>query len=71
MTTERFRVPEVSCEHCVHAITQEVSALNGVQRVNVALDSKTVTVDHGEQVNIDAIINAIKEAGYDQVVQLS
>ena len=71
MTTEKFRVPEVSCEHCVHAITQEVSAISGVQRVNVALDSKTVTVDHSEQVSTDAIINAIKEAGYDEVAQLS
>ena len=71
MTTERFEVPGVSCQHCINAITKEVSALPGVQRVQVALDNKTVTVDHGEQVSTEAIIAAINEAGYDEVAPLS
>ncbi|KPV53994.1 copper-binding protein [Kouleothrix aurantiaca] len=71
MTTERFQVPDVSCQHCVNAITQEVSALPGVARVQVALDTKTVTVEHGEQVTTDAIIAAINEAGYDEVEPLN
>jgi len=71
MTTERFQVPGVSCQHCVNAITKEVSALPGVQRVQVALDNKTVTVEHGEQVNTDQIVAAINEAGYDEVARLS
>ena len=71
MTTERFQVPDVSCQHCVNAITQEVSALPGVARVQVALDTKTVTVEHGEQVTTDAIIAAINEAGYDEVTRLN
>ena len=71
VTTERFQVPEVSCQHCVNAITQEVSALPGVTRVQVALDTKMVTVEHGEQVTTDAIIAAINEAGYDEVARLN
>ena len=71
MTTERFQVPEVSCQHCVHAITKEVSALAGVQRVQVNLDDKTVVVEHGEQVATDQIVAAINEAGYDEVTQLN
>jgi copper chaperone len=71
MTTERFQVPGVSCQHCVNAITKEVSALPGVQRVQVALDDKTVTVEHSEQVSTNAVIAAINEAGYDEVTQLT
>jgi copper chaperone len=71
MTTERFQVPGVSCQHCVNAITREVSTLPGVQRVQVALDHKTVTVEHGEQVNTDQIVAAINEAGYDEVARLT
>ena len=71
MTTERFQVPDVSCQHCINAITKEVSALPGVARVQVALDTKTVTVEHGEQVTTDAIIAAINEAGYDEVAPLN
>ena len=71
ITTKRFRVPDVSCQHCVNAITSEVSALPGVQHVQVALDDKTVTVEHAEQVSTDQIVAAINEAGYDEVVRLN
>jgi copper chaperone len=71
MTTEQFQVPGVSCQHCINAITREVSALPGVQSVQVALDNKTVTVEHGEQVNTDQIVAAINEAGYDEVARLN
>ena len=71
MITERFQVPGVSCQHCVNAITREVSALPGVQHVLVALDNKIVTVEHGEQVNTDQIVAAINEAGYDEVARLN
>ncbi len=67
----QFKVPEVSCQHCVHAITSEVSTLDGVQNVNVNLDDKTVTVEHGEQVEFNQIVEAIHEAGYDDVTRLN
>ena len=70
MTMEQFQVPGVSCQHCVNAITKEVSAIPGVQQVQVALDSKTVTVEHGDEVSTAAIVAAINEAGYDEVAQL-
>ena len=57
-----FKVPDISCEHCVAAITEQVSPLDGVTDVDVNVDTKTVTVSGGER---DAIIAAIDEAGYD------
>lgn len=57
-----FSVPEVSCEHCVRAITSEVSTVPGVESVSVDLDAKTVTVNGGAEAEIVA---AIDEAGYD------
>ncbi len=71
MITERFQVPEVSCQHCINAITKEVTAIPGVQQVHVALDSKTVTVEHAEHVHTDQLVAAINEAGYDEVAPLS
>jgi copper chaperone len=70
MTTEQFRVPEISCQHCVSAITKEVTALAGVQKVQVSLDDKRVTVEHSPEVTSDQIVAAINEAGYDQVTRL-
>ena len=71
MAVEQFRVPGVSCQHCVHAVIQEVGAIDGVQRVQVDLDSKTVTVAHSEQVATAAIVAAIQEAGYDEVAPVT
>lgn len=62
MTTRTFSVPDVSCDHCIRAITDEVGALDGVESVEVDIDAKTVTVVGGE---LDPIVAAIDEAGYD------
>jgi copper ion binding protein len=67
MQAEQFVVPAVSCQHCVHAVTTEVSKLSGVSAVQVDLATKVVTVEHGDAVAPAAIIAAIKEAGYDEV----
>lgn len=67
MQTEKFHVPGVSCQHCVAAVTKEVGTLVGVQDVKVNLDTKIVTVEHGDSVAPESIIAAIKEAGYDEV----
>ena len=70
MTTE-FSVAEVSCQHCVNAITGEVTQLPGVQNVTVDLGTKRVRVEADERVSTEAVIAAINEAGYDEVAVLS
>ena len=66
MTIELI-VPEMSCQHCVNAITGEVSQLQGVQNVAIDLNTKHVRVDADPQVTPQAVIAAVNEAGYDQV----
>ncbi|MEM7274003.1 MAG: heavy-metal-associated domain-containing protein [Actinomycetota bacterium] len=62
--TRTYAVPDVSCEHCVAAITTEVTGVDGVTSVAVDLSDKTVTVIGGDD---PAIRAAIDEAGYDIV----
>ncbi len=57
-----FTVSQMSCEHCVNAITESVSQVPGVEVVDIDLDAKTVTVTGGDQ---DLIVAAIDDAGYD------
>ncbi|MBA3944534.1 MAG: heavy-metal-associated domain-containing protein [Herpetosiphonaceae bacterium] len=71
MTTQQFTVPGVSCQHCVNAITSEVSGLAGVQSVKVDLGSKQVRVEADGRTSTDAIVHAINEAGYDEVTVLN
>lgn len=70
MSSDQFRVPAMSCQHCVNAITKEVNALPGVQQVVVSLTDKSVRVDHDTRVTVDDLIRAINEAGYDEVAVL-
>lgn len=60
--TATYSVPDISCQHCVDAITTEVTKVDGVTDVNVDLDAKTVAVVGGDET---AIVAAIDEAGYD------
>lgn len=66
--TTTYRVPDISCQHCVNAITSEVEQIPGVRRVAVDLSTKQVQVDANEQVTQDTVIAAINEAGYDVTV---
>lgn len=60
--TQTFSVPDVSCDHCVTAISAEVSTVAGVESVAVDVDAKQVTVVGGLPSDVVAAIDA---AGYD------
>jgi copper chaperone len=66
MTTITYSVPGMSCGHCRAAITAEVSALPGVDRVDVDLDAKLVVIG-GEDLEDAELVAAIDEAGYEAV----
>jgi copper ion binding protein len=56
-------VPGMHCDHCVHAISQEVGAVAGVTAVHVDLVAKTVRVLG--TTDAAAVRAAIEEAGYE------
>ncbi len=62
--TMTLSVPGMTCGHCEAAVKQEVGALASVTDVAVDLDSKDVVVT-GTDLDRDAIVAAIDEAGYD------
>lgn len=62
--TTTYTVTGMTCGHCVHAVTQEVSGLAGVESVDVDLASGAVTVTSAEELSVDAVREAVDEAGY-------
>jgi copper chaperone CopZ len=54
----------MTCEHCVASVTEEVSELPGVRRVDVALETGTLTVDAEPPLSDGAVREAVEEAGY-------
>ena len=61
-----YLVAGMSCDHCRVAVTEEVCSVDGVETVEVDLDSKRVRV-RGDGVDDAAVVAAIDEAGYDAV----
>ena len=60
-------VTGMTCGHCVSSITEELSALDGVQSVNVQLNvggASTVTVASAAALDPEAVRAAVDEAGY-------
>jgi copper chaperone len=66
MTTTTYKVTGMTCEHCQHAVTTEVSALDGVSEVQVQLvpnGVSTVTVTSAAPIPDPEITAALDEAG--------
>ena len=62
--TLTVRVPDMSCGHCVQAVSDAVSQVAKVSDVKVDLDTKRVEVE-GEGVELAPVTEAIREAGYE------
>ena len=59
-----YSVPDMSCDHCKHAVSSELLQVAGVASVDVDLETKLVTV-HGDPLDGTALRSAIDEAGYE------
>lgn len=64
--TITYSVPGISCAHCRGAITAEVSEIEGVETIDVDLDTKIVRIS-GTNLDDAALRAAIDEAGYEAV----
>lgn len=66
MSTTEYAVTGLTCAHCVHAVTEELSALPEVSDVQVALvpdGVSTVTVTSEAPLSADSVAAALDEAG--------
>jgi copper chaperone CopZ len=59
-----FVVAGMTCTHCQRAVTEEISALDGVGSVSVELATGLVTVTAAAPVDRADIAAAVDEAGY-------
>ncbi len=66
MTTQTFAVTGMTCQHCVGAVTEELTALPGVTDVAVVLEpegASTVTVSGATALSDEQVLAALDEAG--------
>lgn len=58
-----YTVSGMTCHHCVHAITEEVSAVPGVTGVDLSLEGGKLDITSEAPVDFDRIVEAVYEAG--------
>ena len=62
---KRVGVEGMMCQHCVKHVHDALSALHGVESVDVSLEGKSAKVTCSTEVTDDDICKAISEAGYE------
>jgi copper chaperone CopZ len=64
MTTETYTVTGMTCGHCAASVTEEISELEGVDSVDVVVETGAVTVTSSAPLDHAAVQAAVEEAGY-------
>ena len=62
--TATWTVTGMTCGHCVASVTEEISALAGVEDVQVDLASGRVVVTSAAALDPADVAAAVEEAGY-------
>lgn len=61
----QLAVPDISCEHCVHAINGALEALPGVERVSTDIPTRTVKLRYDPgQVSLETVETVLDDIGY-------
>lgn len=68
MISQTFTVLGMTCQHCVNAVNEEVSALPEVRTVTVDLSTGALGVVSSAGVDPTRLRVAVEEAGYQLVV---
>jgi copper chaperone len=65
-TTTIFSVPEVHCGHCKSALEGALAPAGGVEKADVDIAGKTVTVSYdADEIGAPVLIDIIEGQGYD------
>jgi len=65
MESTTLVAPDISCEHCQHAIEGAVGKLEGVSTVSVDIPTKTVHINYDPEIVTLAKIEAVlDDTGY-------
>lgn len=64
MKTVTYKIPNISCGHCVHTIKTEISELEGVKAVDANPTTKMAVISFDDPATEEKIIETLKEINY-------
>lgn len=65
--TNEFTVSGMTCGHCETSVREEVQDIAGVTRVDVSHQTGKLVVTSETSIGLDAVVQAVEEAGYQAV----
>lgn len=66
MTTTTIPVKGMTCGGCVNSVTKALNGVDGVENVDVSLESNQATITYNDAKTSEAKLKeAIEDAGYD------
>lgn len=69
MNTTHYALNGLTCSHCVKHVTEEVSQLAGVTKVDISLTDSTMTITSQGALDFEAVKAAVEEAGEYEVTE--
>jgi copper chaperone CopZ len=63
-TTQTYTVTGMTCGHCVSSVTEEVQEISGVEKIDIVLETGSLTITSAGPVDDAAVRSAVEEAGY-------
>ncbi|NPV76307.1 MAG: heavy-metal-associated domain-containing protein [Anaerolineae bacterium] len=64
MTSVTYTIPNISCNHCVHTIKNELSDLEGVKTVEADVNTRKATIIFESPATEEEIINLLNAINY-------
>ena len=64
MERQQLHISNISCGHCVMAIKNELSELEGVSKIEGDPDNKNITVEWETPATLEIIKNTLNEINY-------
>lgn len=59
-----YKIPNISCHHCVHTITSELSELPGVKEVKADKDTKIAVITFEAPATEEQIVATLRDINY-------
>ncbi len=69
MKTEEITIANLGCGGCVNTITKKLTAITGVEKVEVDLKTNNVSVNHDETVNREQLTKILLSIGYPEATE--
>ncbi len=62
--TTKVTAPDIVCGGCAASIKKALGNVEGVKSVDVDVENKAVTVEHGSEVSREQVIETLDRAGF-------